>query len=84
MEEPVGASRSRIVSVKPGQLDAVGAHDADAAKLQAFGEVEDGSAVHQRGEGVRPASASARPVASALATQAAETLRPMMRSPASV
>ena len=35
-----------------GQLDAVRAHDANAAKLQALREIEDGAAVHQGGEGV--------------------------------
>ena len=33
-----------------GQIDAVRAHDADAAKLEAFGEVEDSSPFHQRGK----------------------------------
>ena len=35
-----------------GQLDAVRAHDADAAELQAVGEIEDGAAVQQRRESV--------------------------------
>src|SRR5579885_1007369 len=34
-----------------GQLDAVRAHDANAAKLQALREIEDGAAFHQGGEG---------------------------------
>ena len=34
-----------------GQLDAVRAHDANAAELQALREIEDRAAVHQGGEG---------------------------------
>src|SRR5208283_1447002 len=35
-----------------GQFDAAHAHDADTAKLKPFGKIEDGPAIHQRGEGV--------------------------------
>ena len=67
-----------------GQLDAVGAHDADAAKLQPLGEFENGPAIDQRSEGVIGRQSRRRRLASASATQAGETRRPMTRSPASV
>ena len=52
VEEAVGAQAVAHGVGEAGQLDAVGAHDADAAKLEPFGEIEDGPAVHQRREGV--------------------------------
>ena len=84
MEEAVGAQPVAHGVGEAGQFDAVGAHDADAAKLKPFGKIEDGPAVHQRGEGVIGRQARRRPVSSALATHAGETMRPTMRSPASV
>ena len=83
MEEAVGFQPIAHRVGEAGQLDAVGAHDANAAELQALGEIEDGAAVHQGGEGALRVSVGVS-VASAVATQAGETLRPMMRSPASV
>ena len=83
MEEAVGFQPVAHRVGEAGQLDAVGAHDANAAELEALGEIEDSPAVHQGGEGGSGVSVGA-PAASAVATQAGETLRPMMRSPASV
>ena len=37
--------------VESGQLDAIGAHHPDAAKLEFLREVEDGASLHQRGKG---------------------------------
>ena len=48
MEEAVGFQPVAHRVGEAGQLDAVRAHDANAAELQALGEIEDGAAVHQR------------------------------------
>ena len=50
-KSPKDRSRSRIVSVESRQFDAVGTHDPNAAKLEAFGEIEDGSTLRQHREG---------------------------------
>ena len=84
MEEAVGFQPVAHRVGEAGQLDAVRAHDANAAELQALGEIEDGAAVHQRRRRRPPAVSAGASAASAVATQAGETLRPMMRSPASV
>ena len=52
LEQAVGAQPVAHGVGEAGQFDAVGAHDADAAKLKPFGEIEDGPAIDQRGEGV--------------------------------
>ena len=52
MEQAVGSQPVTHRVGEAGQFDAVRAHDADAAKLKPFGEIEDGPAIHQRGEGV--------------------------------
>ena len=51
MEEAVGFQPIAHGVGEAGQLDAVGAHDANAAELQALREIEDGAAFHQGGEG---------------------------------
>ena len=60
MEEAVGFQPVAHRVGEAGQLDAVGAHDADAAELEALGEVEDGPPVHERRRRRHPASASVR------------------------
>src|SRR3546814_9341447 len=52
MEKAVSAEALAHRVGEAGELDAVGAHDADAAELEALGEVEDGLAVDQGREGV--------------------------------
>ena len=84
MEQAIGAQPVAHRVGEAGQFDAVGAHDADAAKLKTFGKIEDGPAVHQRGEGVVGRQVGRGRLRSAIAAQAGETLRPMMRSPSSV
>ena len=84
MEEAIGLESVTHGVGKARQLDAVCAHDPDAAKLEAFGEVENGPALHQRREGGIRRQLGRVGCKDVLATQAAETLRPMMRSPASV
>ena len=84
MEEAVGTQPVAHGVGEAGQLDAVGAHDADAAKLEPFRE----SRI------VRPSSSAAKAssaerfgglgLRARCATHAGETLRPTMRSPASV
>ena len=84
LEEAVGAQAVAHRVGEARQFDAVSAHDAHPTELQALGEVEDGPAVDQRREGVIGCQGRWPRSRSAFAAQAGETLRPMMRSPASV
>ena len=47
MEQPVARKPFAHGIGEAGQLDAARAHDADAAKLEPFGKVEDGLAIDQ-------------------------------------
>ena len=51
MEEAVDLEPVPHCIGETGQLDAVRAHDANAAKLQSLREIEDRAAFHQSGEG---------------------------------
>jgi hypothetical protein len=83
VEEAVGTEPIAHRVGESGQLDAIGAHHPDAAKLEFLREVEDGASLHQRGKGsVR--RQRGRVLERTFATHVAENLRPMMRSPASV
>ena len=52
VEQTVGAQPVPHRFGEAGQLDAVRTHHADAPELKTLGEIEDGLAVDQRGEGV--------------------------------
>ena len=83
-KEAVGAQSIAHRVVESRQFDAVCAHDPDAAELEAFGEVEDGPALRSSAAKAASGVSAGASAARTFATQAAETLRPMMRSPASV
>ena len=52
VEQAVGGEPLPHCAGETGELDAVDVHDLDAPQLQSIGEVQDGAAAHQRGEGV--------------------------------
>ena len=81
MEQAVGAQPFAHRVGEARQFDAVGAHDADAAKLETFGEVEDR---RRPAEPRRRRRASVAAVAVAFPPRPGDPLRPMMRSPSSV
>ena len=84
MEQAVGAQPIAHLVGEAGQFDAVGTHDADAPKLKPP-PTDRGSFLPSL-SAVKALSADKVGVSesSAVATQAGETRRPMMRSPASV
>ena len=51
MEQAIGREPLAHGVGEAGKLDAVHPHDADPAKLEALGEIEDRPAFHQRREG---------------------------------
>ena len=82
-EQSIGPQTVPHAVSEARQLDTVCAHDADPPEFQSFGKVENRATFEQRGKGV-PWRQFRRSPRSVLATQADETFRPMMRSPASV